>query len=354
MNILSRRLHKVSWSGAPRASRIDRMNRLLMQNTSTPPRNQHETRRRALFLALAGPTASGKTDLSLALADALGAEILCVDAMQVYQGLDVGSAKPAPDERARVVHHGLDLVSPLENYSASRFAAEMEPLLEDAVRRERPLILCGGTGLYFRALLEGLFEAPDPDPGLREALKRRALAEGGAALYAELEARDPVAAAGIHPNDERRVIRALELMEQTGETVSALRARQKRKTWADQTVYFGPRRDPGDLANRIQIRTRWMFDNGLVDETRRLIDMGCDESHTSLQALGYKECRDFLLGRMTREEAAEAVERGTRQYAKRQMTWFRRQFDVNWIDWKKEESLEEKCNICLKLWINLR
>ncbi|MBZ0254945.1 tRNA (adenosine(37)-N6)-dimethylallyltransferase MiaA [bacterium] len=324
-----------------------------MKNTSHRISNQHADSPKPLFLAVVGPTASGKTDLAIELARSLGADILCVDAIQVYRGLDVGSAKPTAEQQALVRHHGIDLASPLENFNASRYAEAVEPILEQAASANRPLVLCGGTGLYYRALLEGFFEAPDSDPVVREALLQRLESEGASALHAELAAADPETASSIHPNDGRRTARALELIQLTGESVSELRARQHPKPWISRTVFFGILREREELYARVVQRTRWMYDNGLIDETRQLIEMGCDENYTAMQALGYKECRPYLLGEISLEESIEMTIHGTQRYTKRQMTWFRRQMEANWLEWREGEPLQEKQNQCLKVWNNL-
>ncbi|HQH73634.1 MAG TPA: tRNA (adenosine(37)-N6)-dimethylallyltransferase MiaA, partial [bacterium] len=208
----------------------------------------------------------------------------------------------------------------------------------------------GGTGLYFRALLEGLFEAPDADPALREALLERARRDGPAVLYTELEKRDPETAARIHPQDARRITRALEIIEQTGMPVSELRRRQVRKPWIRQTLFLGLQRDRRDLLHRIEKRSRWMYDNGLIEETRWLVDLGCGPQHTALQALGYKECREYVLGRKSRDEALEETIRETGRYARRQMNWFRNQFETRWIDVDSCNNLYETVNVSLQLW----
>ena len=258
-----------------------------MQNTSTPAIDQRSALSPPLFCAIVGPTASGKTGLSIALARRMGSEILSADAMQIYRGLNVGTAKPTPEERRQAVHHGIDLVSPLENFSASRYADYAELLLISAMKRKRPLILCGGTGLYYRALLEGFFIAPDPDPELRRSLNERIQAEGSPALHRELVHLDPQTASTIHPNDARRITRALEIIHQTNRSVTALRQTQKKKNWIHNTLFIGLRRNRDELAERIQQRTEWMYENGLIEETRFLIELGCTEKHTALQALGY-------------------------------------------------------------------
>ncbi|RJP33969.1 MAG: tRNA (adenosine(37)-N6)-dimethylallyltransferase MiaA [Candidatus Omnitrophota bacterium] len=295
----------------------------------------------SLFCAIVGPTAVGKTELSLALAEQLHCEILCVDSMQVYRGLDIGAAKPTAEEQNRVTHYGLDLASPLENYSASRFAEYAEPILKSYASRNQPLILCGGTGLYYRALLEGLFTVPDPDPLLRAHLMQRLQTENAAALYHELRQCDSETAEKIHPNDGKRLVRALEIIHQTGKTITILKKEQTKKTWIDHTCFIGIERDKNDLSARIEKRTDWMYRNGLLVETRQLLDMGCTTGNTALQAIGYKECVAHLQGDLSYKEAVEQTITGTRQYAKRQMTWFRRQFKTQWINLSKIKDLRE-------------
>lgn len=324
--------------------------RFRMQNTSTLRFNQHSAGPPPLFCAIVGPTGVGKTALSLALAEAKQCEILCVDAMQVYRGLNTGTAKPTWEERRKVIHHGLDLASPLEYFSASRFAAYGDPILAAALQQQRPLVLCGGTGLYYRALLEGLFEAPDVDPALREELMAQVRGGNLPALYAELRENDPAAADRIHPNDARRITRALEIIRQTGRSVTELRQEQTRKPWIHQTVFIGLDRDRRDLYHRIAQRSRWMYAQGLIDETRWLVDLGCGPRHTAFQALGYKECRAYVLGMKSREEAIEWTIQETRRYAKRQLGWFRRQCPTVWLDLSFTNNLYETVNESLQLW----
>ena len=303
------------------------------------------------FCAITGATATGKTELALALAERMECDVVAVDAMQVYEGLDIGTAKPTPAQRERVRHHGLDLVSPLETFNAHHYCQAVEPVLEEAWRRKTQLILCGGTGLYFRALLEGFFEAPDADPALRQELKERCRAEGCEALYAELAAQDPETAASIHPHDARRILRALEIMKQTGETVSALKKRQIQKPWGQVTRFIGLRRESEDLAERINLRTKRMYREGLVEETEHLIRMGCTLEHTALQGLGYRQCYGYLTGQTSLEEAEERTIHATRQYARRQKTWFRHQFPTDWLDISATKDFMEYLNKSLQVWL---
>lgn len=323
-----------------------------MQNTSSLEFNQRTISVQPRFCAIVGPTASGKTALAIALAEYLDSEILCVDAIQVYRGLNIGSAKPDIEERNGIVHHGLDLVSPLEQFSAARFECYAEKKIIEAIDNNKILVLCGGTGLYYRALLEGFFEAPDPEPELRAELYRRAEHEGLEALYAELEASDAETAQKIHPNDARRIIRAMEIMKQTGVSVTELRRSQKRKPWFDQTVFIGIQREREDLVDRINRRTNWMYENGLVEETRWLLEIGCGSQNTAMQALGYKECYEYLLGRYSLSESIELTARETSRYARRQMTWFRRQCPTKWINANNAIDLRQIVEESLQLWRN--
>ncbi len=320
-----------------------------MQNTSSLASNQRIISPQTRFYAVVGPTASGKTEFALVLAEKLRCEILCVDAMQVYRGLDIGSAKPLPEERNRIFHHGLDLVSPLETFSASRFALYAEFYLEKALRENTPLVLCGGTGLYYRALLEGLFEVPDPDPVLRDHLNNRARQEGTGQLYKELLSADPEIAQTIHVNDARRITRALEIIAQTGSTVTELRRTQKRKSWMDSTCFLGMERNREELDERIVHRTLQMYESGLMEETRTLLRLGCTNRNTALQALGYKECYEYLRGRTSLQEAVAITTKETQRYARRQLTWFRRQVPTNWVKINTFKDLRQKVDESLQL-----
>ncbi len=322
------------------------------QNTSRPVFIQRTPQAAPLFFAIVGPTASGKTALSLSVAQKLGADILCVDAMQVYRRLDIGTAKPTREERALVFHYGLDLASPLEHFNASKYAHYAEPILKCAWEKQRPLVLCGGTGLYYRALLEGFFEVPDPDSEIRATLHARLQSEGGGQLYHELQQRDPPTAAAIHPNDSRRVLRALEIIYQTGETVSHFRAQQKKKPWFARTFFLGIQREREDLHSLIEQRTGWMYSNGLIEETIELMRLGCRPAHTVMQALGYKEGYAYLRGIISRDEAVAQTIHGTQRYAKRQMTWFRNQCRPCWIAWENQKDFQEIVNQSLQLWQN--
>ena len=274
---------------------------------------------------LAGPTASGKTDLAVLVAERAGAEVLSMDSMLVYRGMDVGTAKPSAALRERVPHHLLDLVEPSVSFSVHDWLAAAERALEDVTSRGRRALFVGGTAFYLKALTEGLFEGPAVDPHLRARLERRIEEEGNAELHAELARVDALAARRIHPNDSKRLVRALEVWEQTGKPLS-----EWQRQWEgwEEGAEPRPRRlvaletDPAELERRIPERTRSMLDAGWVDEVRA-IRSGGGFGPTSIQALGYREVLDLADGKVTREEAEQTIALRTRQFARRQRTWLR-------------------------------
>lgn len=281
-------------------------------------------------VVVAGCTASGKSEVALELADRLQGEIVSVDSMQVYRGMDIGTAKPSPTERARVPHHLLDVVDPRESFDVARFVELARNVLVDLARRGKPAILCGGTGLYFKALAQGLGEAPAPNPRLRAELEAIPLAE----LLRELALRDPVTCARIDRQNPRRVIRAIEVIRLTGRPFSEQRAAWSREAWPVpwQGRMFGLQRSPEDLRRRIEARVDRMFQTGLVEETQRLLEQGVSPRSTALQALGYRQVLEYLEGRRSLTETIALVKQRTRQFAKRQRTWFRGQMPLRWVE----------------------
>jgi tRNA dimethylallyltransferase len=280
----------------------------------------------APLLLLAGPTAVGKSELALLLAERLGGEIVSVDSMQVYRGMDIGTAKPGPAERARVPHHLLDAVEVSEAFDAARFVSLAGPAISDIQARGRVPILCGGTGLYFNALLKGLGTAPPTDPAVRAQLEAAPLDE----LLDELARSDPATYARIDRRNPRRVIRALEVIRLTGKPYGAQRADWRAPGAA--TRGFGLLRPPQQLHQRIEVRVDAMFRAGLVEETRALLARGLGENQVASQALGYRQVIDHLRGEATLAETILLVKTRTRQFAKRQMTWFKRQLELEWLD----------------------
>jgi len=277
---------------------------------------------------LAGPTAVGKSAVALALAELRGGEIISVDSMQVYRGLDLGTAKPSAAERARVRHHLIDVVEPTETFDAAKFVRLAETAVKDIQARGRVPIFCGGTGLYFKAWLDGLGEAPPSDARVRAELEATPLAE----LLVELERRDPVTFARIDRQNPRRVVRALEVIRLTGKPFSAQRAAwtaDRRPQTTDRV--FCLTREPADLRARIEARVDAMFAAGLVEETRALLARGLESNRTAMQALGYRQVVEHLRGARGLAETVALVKTKTWQFARRQGTWFRGQLAVEQV-----------------------
>lgn len=274
------------------------------------------------LVALVGPTASGKTAAALGLARALGAEILSCDSLAVYRGCDIGSAKPSVAERAQVPHHLVDIVDPDQPFTAAAYVRHADRAIEEIAGRGRPVLLAGGTGLYLRALVEGLFPSPPPDAEFRARLKQEAEQLGWPALHARLAAIDPRAAGRIAPQDRVRIERALEVHAQTGEPLSVL---QERHRGAPRYRVLPFVLDPGmpELERRIERRVAAMLDEGLVEEARRLAER-FGRTAKPLGALGYRESLDFLDGSLSADQLAPAISAATRQLARRQRTWFAR------------------------------
>ena len=274
---------------------------------------------------LAGPTAVGKSEVALLLAEQLGGEIITVDSMQVYRGLDIGTAKPSAAERARVPHHLLDVAELSESFDAMRFCQLAGKAVEEIQSRGRVPIFCGGTGLYFKAYLEGLGEAPPSDPQLRAALEATPLDD----LLRELAEGDPQTFERIDRQNPRRVVRAIEVIRMTGRPFSEQRSEWIAPTRSTQHAarLFVLTRPKPDLDQRINARVDEMFRRGLVEETRQLLDRGLAENPTAMQAIGYRQVVEHLRGEPRKlsglAETVEMVKARTRQYAKRQMTWFR-------------------------------
>ncbi len=287
-----------------------------------------------LIIAITGPTASGKSALALDLAERLQTEILSADSMQVYRGMDIGTAKPTVEDQRRVPHHAIDVASPYLPFSVADYCAVATPVLHRFHEENRPIVVCGGTGLYLKALFEGLSEAPPPDFDFREGMESRALEEGTPSLHKELMRIDPEAASKIHPNDCKRIIRALEIHYLTGLTKTAFEAQQEAPPWRDRIAWYGLIWPWEELDNRINQRVDWMFEQGLVREVEDLLQGGAF-SHTALQGLGYKEVVQYLDGERGLGETIELIKQKTRRFARRQMTWFRPNREIRWIEGKE-------------------
>jgi len=289
------------------------------------------------LLFLAGPTAVGKSNVALLLAEQLDGEIVSVDSMQVYRGLDIGTAKPSMEQRARVRHHLVDVADLNEQFDAAKFVQLARAAACEIQQRGRWAIFCGGTGLYFKAFLEGLGDAPPGDAGLRAELEQLPLPE----LLRQLAQRDPVTYEKIDRQNPRRVVRALEVIRLTNKPFSAQRAQwQNKSSNLHGARFFGLRRSVQDLRSRIDARVDEMFSSGLVAETKSLLERGLAQNPTASQALGYKQAIEHLKGERDLSETIELIKIRTRQFAKRQMTWFRRQLPVEWLDMAPQEDAE--------------
>jgi tRNA dimethylallyltransferase len=287
---------------------------------------------------LAGPTAVGKSDIALLLAERLGGEIISVDSMQVYRGLDIGTAKPSSEERARVPHHLIDVADLTEPFDAAQFLQLAHPAVTDIQARGRVPILCGGTGLYFKVFLEGLREAPPANAALRAALRVTPLPE----LLHELADRDPVTYERIDRQNPRRVIRALEVIRLTGKPLSAQPAdwHHASRITHHASLCIGLARSSADLQRRIDARVDAMFRRGWVAETEQLLKRGLAQNQNAMQALGYRQIVEHLRGERSLAETVALVKIRTRQFAKRQMTWFRRQLHLTWVHLEAQSSAE--------------
>ena len=287
---------------------------------------------RPRIIVIVGPTAAGKTQLAIDLALRVGGEVVSCDSQQVYIGMDIGTGKATAAERARVEHHLLDVIRPDEVMTAARFVALADAAIEALAERGVPAIVCGGTGLYVRALLLGLFEGPPAVPEVRERLHAIAEAEGAPALHARLAAVDPELAAKTEPNDAKRVIRALEVHETTGVPMSEHQRRHDHRTieprYPVRLVGLAPERET--LYGRIDSRVDAMIAGGLMDEVEALRAAGYRPPLRSQQAIGYAELHDHLDGTVTRERAVELIKRNSRHYARRQVSWYRSDTRIVW------------------------
>jgi len=280
------------------------------------------------LICIAGPTASGKTALSIALAKELDGEIVSCDSMQIYRGMDIGTAKPTAEERCGIVHHMLDVAEPDEDFSVSRYCAMADPIVEDILSREKTAIIAGGTGLYMDSLIRGNSFAPFPSTGVRQRLEAQDIED----VYARLREVDPDTAARLHLSDRKRIIRAMEVYLETGETITAHNLRTQAIPPKYHPVWFGLEDENRmDLYSRIDRRVDEMLRLGLMEEIRGLLQAGIPRRSTAMQAIGYKEFLAAIDGTATVEEAAQEVKLASRHYAKRQITWFRRNREMHWL-----------------------
>lgn len=284
------------------------------------------------IVCVVGPTASGKTALSVALAKALNGEVISADSMQLYRGMDVGTAKVTPEEMDGVPHHMIDVAEPWESFSAARYVEMADPILQDILSRGKTAIIAGGTGLYVDALIAGRTFAPYPETGRRQALEQEAEELGMEHMLSRLRAVDPDSASRLHLADRKRIIRALEVYEETGKTITQHNLETQTLPDKYHPVWIGLTYEPRQLLyDRIDLRVDKMLEAGLLEEIRGLLERGIPGGCTAMQAIGYKEFLPVLDGTASLETAVEQVKQGSRRYAKRQLTWFRRKEDTEWI-----------------------
>ena len=295
------------------------------------------------MIILTGPTAVGKTDLSIQLAKAINGEIISADSMQVYRHMDIGSAKVTPEEMDGVPHHLIDVLEPEEEFNVVVFQKLAKEALTGIYERGHIPIIVGGTGFYIQALLYDIdFTENDGDTAIRRELEKLAQTQGAGCLHQMLQEIDPESAAAIHQNNVKRVIRAIEFYRQTGKKISLHNEQEREKQSPYQVLYYVLDTDRKTLYERIDRRVDLMMEHGLVDEVKHLADMGCTRDMVSMQGLGYKEILDYLSGEIPLEEAVYILKRDTRHFAKRQITWFKRERDVRWLELEQFQNDRKK------------
>lgn len=288
------------------------------------------------LVIILGPTASGKTELAVRLAERFDGEIVNADSLQVYRGMDIGTAKPGPELLSRVPHHLIDIADPDAEFSASDFRREAGRAIAEIHGRGRKVFLVGGTGLYIRALLKGLADTPTGGGAIRQELEDQAQKAGGAALLDRLAAVDPETAARLHPNDRVRIIRALEVYLQTGRPISRFRSDHRFAGDYYDHLQIGIAVERGELYRRIEERVDRMIGEGLVREVEGLLAAGFNPRLKPLRAIGYKEICAFLAGEYPLEEAVRLIKRDSRRYAKRQVTWLKNENEIIWVEYPDE------------------
>ncbi len=282
-------------------------------------------------LAIVGPTASGKTKLSLIVAEKINGEIISADSRQIYKYMDIGTAKPTHEERRKIKHYFIDELEPNQEFNAGIFGEKGREIIEDIFSRGKVPIIVGGSGLYVKSLIDGFFEGPGADWELREILYNKANELGKEALYEELKRIDPASAEKIHPNNLKRIIRALEVYYITGKPISQIQQEIKPEI-NFKTVQIGLNWDRKKLYKRIEERVDKMIKDGLIEEVKKLRELGFDKNLNSLQTVGYKEVFDYLDGLISYDRMIYLIKRNSRRYAKRQLTWFRQDKRIIWLD----------------------
>ena len=304
--------------------------------------NQIPMPSRPSLIIISGPTCVGKTDVAIALAEPLGAEIISADAMQVYRYMDIGTAKPTEQQRTQVRHHLIDVVYPDEPFSAARFKTMAEVVISDLHQKGRPIFIVGGTGLYIKALTQGLFPGQEQDGVVQRKIRREAETLGLEALYRRLQKVDPVTAARIHPNDTYRIMRALEVHQVTGQSISYHQRIHGFRDVRYRMLKIGLTTERNILYDRINRRVDLMLASGLIEEVKWLLDQGYPSTLKPMRSIGYRHMADYLEGRTSWDETVHLFKRDTRRYAKRQLTWFRADPEILWVQPGQADHMRRK------------
>jgi len=299
------------------------------------------------LIVISGPTGIGKTEVAISLAEPLGGEIVSADAMQVYRYMDIGTAKPSKEQRTRVRHHLIDVVDPDEPFSAATFKAMADRVILHLHEKGVPVFVVGGTGLYIKALTRGLFEVPEEDEAVRERLRAEAHSIGPEALHHRLQDLDPAGAARIHPKDTYRVIRAIEVLELTGKSISEYHDTHDFSDNPYRVLKFGLFMEREILYDRIDERADHMLVSGFLEEVQGLLDQGYGPGLKPMQSIGYRHMAAYLQGNVDWDETVRLFKRDTRQYAKRQFTWFKADAEIHWLQPGETEVMEKELDAFL-------
>ena len=293
------------------------------------------------LLVIVGPTAVGKTKIGIELAEKLGGEIVSADSRQMYRSMNIGTAKPSPEDMQKIPHHMIDVVNPDEEYTVADYACGAHAAIKSISEKGKIPVMVGGSGLYIRAVIDGIFPGPGSDMKIRGKLEIEAKENGLASLYGRLCKVDPAASHRIHPRDMRRIIRALEIYEITGKPISLLQEEGKKKEPEYKTVMIGLNRPRKELYRRIEERVEEIFQHGFIEEVKTLLGKGYEESLISMEALGYREVVMFLRGKTSIDLVKRKVKQNICHYARRQLIWFRKDKRITWFNIEDEEDCEE-------------
>ncbi|MFQ5962703.1 MAG: tRNA (adenosine(37)-N6)-dimethylallyltransferase MiaA [Candidatus Scalinduaceae bacterium] len=293
------------------------------------------------FCIITGPTASGKTGIGFNVAQEIEGEIISADSMLVYRGMDIGTAKPSLDMRKAVSHHLIDIVHPWESYNVGKYVTDAEDVISNLIKKKKIFLIVGGSPLYIKGIINGIFNSPEADWNIREELKKLAKEKGNIFVHGVLQEIDSITARKLNPNDLRRVIRAIEIYKKTGKQMSFLQEQYKKESRKYKFKIICITRTKEDLYQRIDNRVKTMFERGLIDEVQSLLDKPRGLGRQARQALGYKEVIQYLNGECTLDDAEEKIKLNTRRFSKRQMTWFRSFPNVQWLEADENKSSNE-------------